>query len=76
MPTLFVFKNLTADKLQKKVFKQYPYRYINNKQSNSENKVLQAIYSKYPIINKGFINFPNSGNNAIFSDILIHKDTA
>src|SRR5699024_12182527 len=35
----------------------------------------QAIYSKYPIINKGSLDFPNSGNNAIFADIVRGSDT-
>lgn len=35
----------------------------------------QAIYSKYPIINSGSVEFPNTSNNAIFADIRIKKDT-
>lgn len=35
----------------------------------------QAIFSKYPIINKGSIEFPNTSNNAIYVDILRNKDT-
>ena len=35
----------------------------------------QAIFSKYPIINKGSVDFNSSSNNAIFSDIKIMNDT-
>ena len=35
----------------------------------------QAIFSKFPIINSGSIEFPNSNNNAIFADIVVHHDT-
>jgi endonuclease/exonuclease/phosphatase family metal-dependent hydrolase len=35
----------------------------------------QAIYSKFPIINKGSIEFPNTYNNAIFVDVVRGKDT-
>ena len=35
----------------------------------------QAIYSKFPIINKGNIEFPNSSNNVIFADIKKGRDT-
>jgi endonuclease/exonuclease/phosphatase family metal-dependent hydrolase len=35
----------------------------------------QAIFSKFPIINSGSIEFPNSSNNAIFADIVKGKDT-
>ena len=35
----------------------------------------QAIFSKFPIINKGTIEFPNTFNNAIFADVVKGKDT-
>lgn len=35
----------------------------------------QAIYTKYPIINSGSIEFPNTSNNAIFADIVRKGDT-
>lgn len=43
----------------------------------SGNKVKsgQAIFSKYPIVNSGSIEFPNSSNNAIYVDIVKLKDT-
>ena len=34
-----------------------------------------AIYSKYPIINSGFVDFSNTLNNAIYADIKIKQDT-
>ena len=35
----------------------------------------QAIFSKFPIINKGIVEFPNAFNNAIFADVVNGKDT-
>lgn len=35
----------------------------------------QAIFSKFPIFNKGTIEFPNTFNNAIFADIVRGRDT-
>ncbi|MDT0557203.1 endonuclease/exonuclease/phosphatase family protein [Ichthyenterobacterium sp. W332] len=35
----------------------------------------QAIYSKFPILNSGSVEFPKSSNNAIFIDALIAEDT-
>lgn len=35
----------------------------------------QAIFSKFPIINSGSIEFHNTSNNAIFVDIVKQKDT-
>jgi len=51
----------------------YPYQFIKTKSKN--NKFGQAIYSKYPIINSGSLNFINSANNIIYADILKQKDT-
>lgn len=38
-------------------------------------KTGQAIYSKFPIINSGSVEFPNTSNNAIFIDVLVKQDT-
>jgi endonuclease/exonuclease/phosphatase family metal-dependent hydrolase len=42
---------------------------------NKDVKGGQAIYSKFPIINSGSLEFPNTYNNAIFVDIVKQKDT-
>lgn len=49
----------------------YPHRYKRSKKGESG----QAIYSKWPIVKTGHLQFLNSGNNAIFTDIVINKDT-
>ncbi|HBK83368.1 MAG TPA: endonuclease [Flavobacterium sp.] len=54
-------------------FKQYPYQYINVE--GNTNKYGQAIYSRFKIINRGQIPFPNSSNKVIFVDILKNNDT-
>lgn len=35
----------------------------------------QAIYSKFPIINSGSLEFPDTDNNAIFVDVVKQRDT-
>jgi endonuclease/exonuclease/phosphatase family metal-dependent hydrolase len=52
---------------------KYPYKYV--KTSEFKNHFAHAIFSKFPIINTGSMNFSNSSNNAIFVDILKDKDT-
>ena len=52
--------------------KAYPYRFQTPYFSG---KTTQAIFSKYPILNGGSLDFPNSGNNALFADIAYEKDT-
>lgn len=50
----------------------YPYEYVKLKGKNAE--FGSAIFSKYPIINQGSLDFPQHGNNnAIYTDIVIDK---
>lgn len=53
------------------VFSNYPYAYVELKVQHSG----QAIYSKFPIIYKGSLDFPNSANNTIYADIALKEDT-
>ena len=56
-----------------KVSLSYPHKYIKTKSKN--NKFGLAIFSKFPIINSGSLDFKNSGNNSIYVDFLKEKDT-
>jgi len=58
-----------------KEFSQYPYRYMNYIFPEKEHHVVQAIFSKYPIVDKGSLDFPKTGNNAIYADIHYKQDT-
>lgn len=51
----------------------FPFHYVktNGKKSN----IGDAIFSKFKIINSGSLNFPNTGNNAIYADIVKNRDT-
>jgi len=51
----------------------YSYKY--EKLSGKRIKYGQAIFSKYPIIKSGSIEFPNTANNAIYADIVKNSDT-
>ncbi len=54
--------------------KVYPHHYIKLKDKGSE--FGSAIFSKYPIINRQSLDFPQDGNNnAIFVDIVKNEDT-
>jgi endonuclease/exonuclease/phosphatase family metal-dependent hydrolase len=50
----------------------YPYQYIVHSKGSPSR---QAIYSKYKIIDSGSLGFDTSGNNAIYTDIKLEKDT-
>jgi len=52
------------------------YDYIYTTDYNlARRKTIQAIYSKYPIIQGGSLDFPDSSNNALFADLVVDKDT-
>ena len=59
--------------LEKTKFSNYKYQHIFKEGKNII--VGNAIFSKYKIIDKGVINFPNSTNNTVFADIIKGKDT-
>lgn len=51
----------------------YNHKYV--KIESSQNNFGHAIFSKYKIVNSGSLNFIDSGNNAIYADLLIKDDT-
>ena len=51
------------------------FKYKFEKLSGTKTKYGQAIFSQFPIINSGSIEFPNTPNNAIFIDVIKAKDT-
>ncbi|MFK5972304.1 MAG: endonuclease/exonuclease/phosphatase family protein [Flavobacteriaceae bacterium] len=66
------FQEFKSSDLKK--YSQYPYTFVNYSRPK-EKRVVQAILSKYPIVNQGSLKFPETLNNAIFADIVIHSDT-
>ncbi len=54
-------------------FSQYKYKYLGLKGKRKQMGV--AVFSKYPIIDKGNFDFKNTYNNAIWVDLKIGKDT-
>jgi endonuclease/exonuclease/phosphatase family metal-dependent hydrolase len=59
----------TTAKIDLKVY-QHKYIFMQGEKI----KTGQAIFSKFPIINQGNIDFPNSNNTVIFADIKKGKD--
>ena len=52
----------------------FPYKYIKQKKNSVEFGL--AIFSKFPIINSGSLDFDTrSNNNAIYSDVVVKNDT-
>ena len=70
-PDIVCFQEFLHEK--EGLFDYYPYKYIRYKSKNQQTG--QAIFSKFPIYNKGSLEFPHTGNNAIFADIIKDKDS-
>ena len=60
----------------KKESESFPfYKYKKFIYKNNTDKIGQAILSDYPIIGSGSLDFPHTGNNGIFADIIVGRDT-
>lgn len=51
------------------------FKYKFEKLDGNRTKYGQAIFSKFPIIESGSINFPKTANNAIYADVVKNEDT-
>lgn len=51
------------------------FKYKFEKLSGKRTKFGQAIFSQFPIVNSGSIEFPDTANNAIFADVVKGSDT-
>ena len=51
----------------------YPFRYVKTATALGNNGV--AIFSKYPLLQTGQINFENSSNSGIYADFRYKQDT-
>lgn len=51
------------------------YSHIHYTIKNSNYNYGIATFSKYPIVNRGVINFRNSSNSSIYTDVVINSDT-
>ncbi|WP_419211019.1 endonuclease/exonuclease/phosphatase family protein [Maribacter sp. X9] len=74
-PDVICFQEFDYRKIRSHYFEEYPYKYVDYEFGTDRGRVIQAIYSKYRIIEKGIIEFPNSSNSAVFADVVIKSDT-
>jgi endonuclease/exonuclease/phosphatase (EEP) superfamily protein YafD len=68
-------KNYQPERI-KNFLLETPYNYIHYSFKNGKNSGYGiATFSRYPIVKQGTISFEKTTNEAIFTDILINKDT-
>ncbi|WP_345276966.1 endonuclease/exonuclease/phosphatase family protein [Litoribaculum gwangyangense] len=70
-PDILCIQDFHPRKDNSLAFFKYRYEHLSQKKI----KHGQAIFSQFPIVNSGSIEFPNTSNNAIFVDIVKGKDT-
>jgi endonuclease/exonuclease/phosphatase family metal-dependent hydrolase len=54
-------------------FKNYPHQYIASSKKNGQNGL--CILSKYPLKNRGRLDFVDSNNSALYADFYYKKDS-
>lgn len=64
-----------AKKWSHHLSQQYPYRFVDFEYGKHDGRVIQAVYSKHPIVAVDDIDFPKSSNKAIYADLLVSGDT-
>ena len=75
LPDIICFQEFDYRQIRSNNFDSYSYNYVDFIFGEASGRVLQAIYSKYKIIDEGILEFPSSGNSAIYVDIIFKKDT-
>lgn len=70
-PDIICFQEFRHTK--RKEFKDYKYSYTEF--TNNPGKVKLGIYSKYPILSKGLLDFPGTSNDGAFVDVAYNNDT-
>tara|TARA_Y100001933_G_C19004145_1_gene565796 strand:- start:2624 stop:3676 length:1053 start_codon:yes stop_codon:yes gene_type:complete len=74
-PDIVCFQETYYAMKRNNALNQYKYKFVDFIYGKHRGKVIQSIYSKYPILNIDSITFPNSSNNAIYADVLFKTDT-
>ena len=83
-PDVIFFQDYYTNESNKKLSRKYinkklsdfPYNHLNfTSHSTPKANYGLATYSRYPIVNKGSIDFDKSFNSCIFSDVVINSDT-
>lgn len=69
-PDILCFQEFS--RIKRGYFQNYEYRYETPFRNG---RAVQVIFSKYPILDKGSLEFPQTNNNALYADILFKKDT-
>jgi len=74
-PDIICFQEFYHIKQYDDNFSNYPYRFVDFNEENPRGKIIQAIFSKHPILDKRVFDFKDSGNSAIAVTVSTENDT-
>ncbi|SKB47665.1 endonuclease/exonuclease/phosphatase family protein [Maribacter arcticus] len=74
-PDIVCFQEFDYKKIRSHYFEEYPFKYVDFEFGPDNGRVIQAVYSRHKILEKGILDFPESSNSAIFVDVKYMGDT-
>lgn len=74
-PDVVCFQEFDYKKIRSHYFEEYPFKYVDFEFGPDNGRVIQAVYSRHKILEKGILEFPESSNSAIFVDVKYMGDT-
>ena len=74
-PDIICFQEFDYKKIRSHYFEEYPFKYVDFEFGPDNGRVIQAVYSRHKILEKGILEFPESSNSAIFVDVKYMGDT-
>jgi vancomycin resistance protein VanJ len=74
-PDIICFQEFDYKKIRSHYFEEYPFEYVDFEFGPDNGRVIQAVYSRHKILEKGILEFPESSNSAIFVDVKYMGDT-
>ena len=74
-PDIICFQEFDYKKIRSHYFEEYPFKYVDFEFGPDNGRVIQAVYSRHKILEKGILDFPESSNSAIFVDVEYMGDT-
>ncbi len=75
VPDIICFQEYDSRKMEKSNLRDYSYSVIDDEFGVIDTRLNLAIYSKNKIIGKGFLDFGNTFNSAVYADVLYKSDT-
>ena len=74
-PDILCFQECHYSMKHNNALDQYENKFVDFIYREQSQKVVQAVYSKFPIVHIDSIVFPDSSNSAIFVDLIKNEDT-